>query len=248
MQDPDSIEIERRCKNLIGAEIKITSNIKLNDKSTWCYQLSNKNIVGDSFEEIMYPYLKKQFKEFIQGPKQMPPDFFNRGEFEYEMKCFTKKPSFDLGSFVSFVRQLTNDGGVERKLFKTKYLIFEYETTDTDSIVIKDFVFANLHELLNYAGKYPISIQVSDKTWKAIRPMSLKHRHRTIKTRSLFIEKFCQAIIECPNFIENREEKIQIIKTQFEQIVGGTKKRKRSRSDDDEDDDGSKIHKKKSRI
>jgi hypothetical protein len=238
LQDPDALEIKQRCEKLIGAEIKINSNIKLNDKSTWCFKLSNKNIVGDSLEEIIYPYLKKYFINFKKGPAQNPPDFYN-GKFEYEMKCYTRKPCFDLGSFNGFIKQLTAEGGVARKLYKTKYLIFEYHHEE-DIIVINNFFMANLYEILNYNGKYPISIQVCDKIWKSVRPCSMKHRHRHEKSSHIFIERFCEAIHLCPNnFIENREEKIEIIKSQFEKLLGNaggnTKKRKRSGSDDDEE-------------
>ena len=237
MQDPDANLIKQRCEKLIGGEIKINSNIKLNDKSTWCFSLSNKNIVGDSLEEIIYPYLKKYFKNIKKGPPQNSPDFYNDGKFEYEMKCYTRKPCFDLGSFNGFIKQLTAEGGVERKLYKTKYIIFEYHH-EKDIIVINNFFMANLYEILNYNGKYPISIQVCDKMWKSIRPCSMKHRHRHEKSAYIFIERFCEAIQRCPNFIENREEKIEIIKSQFEKLTGNagnTKKRKRYRSNDDDE-------------
>lgn len=237
LQDPDALEIKQRCEKLICAEIKINSNIKLNDKSTWCFSLSNKNIVGDSLEEIIYPYLKKYFKNIKKGPPQNSPDFYNDGKFEYEMKCYTQKPCFDLGSFNGFIKQLTAEGGVERKLYKTKYLIFEYHH-EKNIIVINNFFMANLYEILNYNGKYPISIQVCDKMWKSIRPCSMKHRHRHEKSAYIFIERFCEAIQLCPNFIEKREEKIEIIKSQFEKLTGNagnTKKRKRSRSNDDDE-------------
>jgi len=241
MQDPEAFEINKKCETLIGAEIKINSNIKLKNKSTWCFKLSNKNIVGDSLEEIIFPYLKKYFKHFKCGPKQKSPDFFNGDEFEYEMKTYTNKPSFDLGSFTGFLKQLTARGGVERKLFKTKYLIFQYHHNKEDVIVIDDFVFASLHEILNYKGKYPISLQVCDQVWKSIRPCSIAHRNRQEKSRYTFIGQFCEAIRVCPNFIENRREKIENIEQQFETLVGTTnttkKKRKRNDTEDEEEVD-----------
>lgn len=201
------------CKKLINSKIKLYYNIQLSDGNIDTGIIDNCNIVGSCLENILLPYLKNVQK----GPSQSSPDFLSN-EYEYELKCFINKPSFDISNFHSYINQLNEINGVNRKVFNTKYLIFKYDIKE-ETIHIKDFKMCNVWNLVNYTGKYPISIQNKNGTWYNIRPCSYNNIFSKDKTPELFINKLCEAIHICPNNINNRFDLISNIKTQFNKLI-----------------------------
>ena len=69
---------------------------------------------------------------------------------------------------------LCQDGGVYKKLFKTKYLVFEYAIIN-EKIKIVKFHYLNVYNLLGYSGKTPITMQIKKNMWYNIRPESVKN-------------------------------------------------------------------------
>ncbi len=55
--------------------------------------------------------------------------------------------------------------------------------------------------------------------WYNIRPCSFKDMGDNKKTPKLFIKQICEAIMETPNKIENKEKIIENIKKQFNKIT-----------------------------
>mgnify|MGYP001306338914 CR=1 FL=1 len=219
-EDPDTSIINNICKNIIGSEIKIEYNITFQNGDIDNGIIDNCNIVGDCLENILFPYIKKTIKTLEEGPKQSFPDFWNRNRrYNWELKTFNINhgPSFDISNFISYISQLLDDNGVDNKLFKTKYLIFEY-SFDNYIIKINKFKLCNVWEIINYDGKYPISLQNKKNTWYNIRPCKFSNMISKGKTPNLFIEKICEAILICPNKLEDRENKIINIKKQFNQL------------------------------
>jgi hypothetical protein len=163
-------------------------------------------------ENIIIPYLQSKIKTIEFGNKQQPPDFWNRDkQYDWELKLFTKHPSFDISNFISYINQLNNENGVEKKLYRTTYIIFKY-SMNTNYILIEDFKMCNIWELILYNGKYPISLQNKKNMWYNIRPCSFNNILET-KTQCIFIKQICKAIKECPNNIKNIEiqyNKLQI--------------------------------------
>lgn len=176
--------------------------------------ISNCNAVGDILEDIFYPSIKEKIQDFEEGPKQASPDFYGMNrQYEFEQKVFTKQPSFDIGNFTSYVNTLCEDGGVEKKLFRTKYLVYEYAIVHNSIRIIK-FHHLNVYNMVGYSGKTPITMQIKRNVWYNIRPCGSKQWYSEDKTPRLFIDSIIECIQQCPH-IEEKKHKIQSITEQF---------------------------------
>lgn len=179
--------------------------------------ICNCNAVGDILEDVFYPIFKEELDDFEEGPKQASPDYFGMNKtFEFEQKVFMTNPGFDIGNFTSYVNKLCENGGVYKKIFKTKYLVFEYSISD-EKITIVKFHYLNVYNLVSYKGKYPISMQVKKNVWYNIRPDSVKNWYSPLKTPQLFIDNIIECIKICPH-IEDKENKINSITEQLLQL------------------------------
>lgn len=222
-QDPDTEQIKTICESFIGAKIQISYNITLKNGDTGNGAIENCNIVGDCMENILYPFLKATIPTMEAGPKQKSPDYWNRKRnYYYEVKCFMGSPGFDVSNFNSYITQLIEN--LEKKLYKTQYLIFEYQI-EHEVIVITDFKLCNVWDIINYTGKYPISLQCKKGMWYNIRPCVFKDMNNKDKTPLLFIKQVCEAVLKTPNKLEDDKEKIidniyaQFYKLQFNTVL-----------------------------
>ena len=214
-EDPDCKKIYSICNDLVGAKIQFSYTITLVNNITQNIILENCNIIGDCIENILFPFIKNGVPTIEEGPKQSAPDYYNREKsFEWELKCFTGTPGFDISNVLSYFNQLNTDKGVERKLIKTKYLVFKYSIHE-NYISIDDFTMCNVWNMINYTGKYPISLQNKNGTWYNIRPGNYSDFKNSTKTAKQFIESICEAIKLCPNTIKNKSNMIHNIKQQF---------------------------------
>ena len=59
--------------------------------------------------------------------------------------------------------------------------------------------------MINYTGKYPISLQSKKDMWYNIRPCSFADM-KPEKTAEMFITQICKAIHETPNKLNNKEK------------------------------------------
>lgn len=178
--------------------------------------ISNTNAVGDVLESVFFPHINRILSDFIEGPAQASPDFYGEDGFEFEQKCFTKSPGFDIGNFESYIQQLCKENGVYKKLFKTKYLIYEYSMEGCDITILK-FHYLNVWNVVSFTGKEPISMQVKRGMWYNIRPGSTAKWYDTGKTPALFIAKIIECIHKCDQ-MKDKEEKILNIETQFAEL------------------------------
>jgi len=169
MVDPKTPEIKTICESLIGSKINIGFTITLQNGENHSGEINNCNIIGNCMEDILYPFIHKHIPTFEKGPKQSSPDFYNSKIWEWELKCFNKTPNFDIGNFNSYISSLENN--LEKKMYKTQYLIFEYNLKNK-IITIINFKLCNVWELINYTGKNPISLQCKKGMWYNIRPCS----------------------------------------------------------------------------
>lgn len=214
--DPQTIEIKTICESLIGATLQIGYNFQLSNGNMFSGDINNCNIIGDCMEDILYPFIKKHIPTFEKGPKQTSPDFYNSKIWHYELKCFHNTPGFDISNFNSYVYKLRDD--LETKMFRTQYLIFKYSFDNgTGTVKIIDFKLCHVWNLINYNGKYPISLQCKKGIWYNIRPCSFQEIS-TNKTPIMFVKKICEAIDKTPNKIEQRETIIHDIFNQFYRI------------------------------
>jgi hypothetical protein len=180
-------------------------------------QISNCNAVGNILEDVFYPIIKENLDDFDKGPKQASPDYYGKNkDYEFEQKVFMKKPGFDIGNFTSYVNMLVADGGVYKKLFKTKYLVFEYSIVNNKIKIIK-FHYLNVYNLVGYSKKNPITMQIKKDVWYNIRPDNPKNWYSIDKTPQLFIEKIIECIKKCSQ-LKDKEDKIKSITSQFENI------------------------------
>jgi len=206
-------ELIKICKGFENEEIELYATFMKNK-----IKINNCNIIGDLFEDLFFYEIKNKLLDFEEGPKQSSPDFYGMNKnFEFEQKLFMINPGFDIGNFTSYVNQLSSENGVYRKLFNTKYLIFEYFMNIDKNIIIKKFHYLNVYNIVSYNGKYPISMQVKKNIWYNIRPDSVKNWYLDNKTPKVFIEKIIECINICPH-IENKDEKINSINKQFDEI------------------------------
>jgi hypothetical protein len=159
MEDPDTQLIVDTCQSIVGAKISLSYSIVFADGSSNTSKFSNCNIVGDVMESVIYPHLKKSVPTLEEGPKQDSPDYWNRDRtFELEQKTFMGTPGFDIGSITGYISSLARPGGVNRKLYKTKYIIFEY-ILKNDEAEVKQFWSLSVWDLCGaYGGKKPINI------------------------------------------------------------------------------------------
>lgn len=214
----NSEQLVSLCKTFEEQQLELYG-IFMNKKIKFC----NCNAIGDILEDVFFPIIKDAIPEFTEGPKQASPDYYvicDDKKYEFEQKVFLQNPGFDIGNFSSYVDQLCKEDGVYKKLFMTKYLVFEYSMTDdkeNNNIIIKKFHYLNVYNLVSYKGKYPISMQVKRNIWYNIRPDSVKNWYLPEKTPKLFIDKIIESIELCPN-IENKDEKIKSINDQFTKI------------------------------
>lgn len=209
--DPKTKEIKKICTSLIGCKINIGFTITLQNGENHSGEINNCNIVGDCIEYILYPFINKYIPTFEKGPKQSSPDFLNSKIWEWELKCFSNTPGFDISNFNSYISQLEDN--LEKKMYKTQYLIFRYNLKN-GIIEITDFKLCNVWEIINYTGKYPISLQCKKGMWYNIRPCSFNDMTAN-KTPIVFIKKICEAIDKSPNKIEDKQKTINNIYNQF---------------------------------
>ena len=209
--DPQTPEIRKICESLIGCKINIGFTIALQNGKIHSGKIENCNIIGDCMENILFPFIKEHIPSFEKGPKQASPDFYNSKIWEWELKCFSKAPCFDISNFNSYVYQLENN--LKKKMFQTQYLIFQY-SFENGIVLITNFKLCNVWEILNYKGKYPISLQCKKGIWYNIRPCSFNDMN-TNKKPSLFIKHICRAISETPNKLKNKQKIINTIYNQF---------------------------------
>lgn len=198
--DNDTDTIRNVCESLIGAEMRMNCEITLRNGHKSDISMVNTNIIGDCLEDLLYPFISAKLPNFKHGEKQKSPDFYN-GEFEWELKTFTKQANFDIGNFTSYIDQLADDDGIMRKLYQTQYLIFEYEyITNMKKFTIKDFHICNVCNLVSYSGKYPLSMQVKKGMWYNLRPVSsMRAIKYSVATPALFIANIIRCVNMCPN-------------------------------------------------
>lgn len=200
------------CKSFEGQDIILNATFMGK-----MFPVYNCNTVGDILEDICYPIIKETLNDFERGPKQASPDFYGINKnFEFEQKVFIKNPGFDIGNFTSYINMLCTEGGLYRKLFKTKYLIFEYLIVDEKIRIVK-FHYLSVYNLVGYSGKTPITMQIKKNVWYNIRPDNVKKWYCAKKTPELFVDNIIKCINLCPH-IEDKEEKILSINKQFNEL------------------------------
>jgi len=219
--DPKTPEIKKICESLIGCKINIGFTITLKSGENFSGEINNCNIVGDCMEDIIYPFINKYIPTFEKGPKQSSPDFYNSKIWEWELKCFSNTPCFDISNFNSYISQLEEN--LEKKMYRTQYLIFKYNLKN-GIITITDFKLCNVWQIINYKGKYPISLQSKKSMWYNIRPCNFNDMNAVDKTPNMFIKKIVDAIDKTPNNMENKTRTInniykQFYKLQFSRII-----------------------------
>jgi hypothetical protein len=210
---PNKETLVQLCKSFEKQEITLVATFA--GKSI---PICNCNAVGDLLEDIFYPFFKEKLDDFEEGPKQASPDYYGMKQtFEFEQKVFMKTPGFDIGNLMSYINVLSEQGGVYKKMFKTKYLVFEYAVTDDKKIKIIQFHYLNVYNLVGYSGKRPMKVQVKNNVWYNIRPDSVKKWYCPNKTPQLFIDKIIECIQACPH-IEDKQSKITSITNQFTKL------------------------------
>jgi hypothetical protein len=180
---------------LIGCELSIRYSLSKNGKQISSAMINNNNCVGDIIEQIvgdMYGHMLEK------GKPNQSPDYYMKDPrtfmasqtvHEVEIKAFTNNPNFDIGNFDTYIRELSKENGIKKKIFKTIYLIVEYEMVTNTLFNIKNVYAKNVWQLPGYGGKYPLSVQVKQNRPHNIRPGTVKGWEDPLKTPSLFIHR-----------------------------------------------------------
>lgn len=211
------IEIEKILKTLVGSRIKLNYEISLTNGEMFKSQLNDCNVVGNSLENIIFPILRNKIPTFQKGEKQKSPDFFDsNSKIEFELKAFKKSPCFDVANFNSYINQINTN--LSNKVFNTYYIIYQYDIINENSLInIIDFKLLNVWNIVSFTGKYPISVQNKKGFWYNIRPCSsFKQMDDKSKTHELFINKICEAILQTPNNIPEKNKIIENIRNQYQ--------------------------------
>jgi len=211
MNYPNLEALDALCKSFVGKEFVLTANF--NGRSL---PIMNPNLVGDLLEDMFFPFYKEAFPDFEEGPKQESPDFFaHEKQFQFEQKTFYNSPGFDISNFTSLIHQISKPGGLVKKVFKTKYLVYEYGVKGS-AFVIKNFWMLNIWNLPTYRKTYPISMQLKKKMWYNIRPGTKASWMGSTKTPHMFLDNLLECINKCPH-LEERESLKSSIVTQIEE-------------------------------
>ena len=214
--DKNREDIIKISKEFIGHYITLTAEFSFNGKKII---LRDCNVIGNILEDIFVKEYSEKILSFEKGPKQESPDFWTTNKlYEYEIKCFTKSPGFDIANFNSYIDQLQIPGGVYKKIFLTKYLVFEYQISE-NKIYIKDFKFLNTWDIMGYNGKNPMTVQNKKGIWYNLRPCGKKEWIKNSKGPYLLVNKILESIEKCPNNIKDKEEKKQSIEKQFKELT-----------------------------
>jgi hypothetical protein len=216
MEYPNIEILNKLCKGFIGKKINLSCTF--NNRSI---PIMNPNLVGDLLEDTFFPFYKESCPDFEEGPKQESPDFFADGKkYQFEQKSFYGSPGFDISNFTSFLHQISKPGGLEKKLFKTKYLIYEYGIDD-DSFIIKNFWLLNVWQLPSYGNTHPISMQVKKKVWYNIRPGAKSSWYDEKKTPHIFLERLLECLDKCPHIEDKETLRISILSQMEEAKIQG---------------------------
>lgn len=208
---PNLEALDTLCKGFIGEKIVLTATFKGRS-----LPIMNPNLVGDLLEDIFYPFYKEVCPDFEEGPKQESPDFFgHEREFQFEQKAFYGSPGFDISNFTSLIHQISKPGGLIKKIFKTKYLVYEYGIEES-AFVIKNFWMLNIWNLPTYHNLYPISMQVKKSVWYNIRPGTKAGWMDSSKTPHVFLDSLLQCIDRCSHLEDKQALKTSIL-TQMEE-------------------------------
>lgn len=208
---PNLEGLNQLCTSFIGKKIQLTASF--NNRTI---PIKNPNLIGDLLEDLFFPFYKETCPDFEEGPKQECPDFFAGNKaYQFEQKAFLGSPGFDISNFTSFLHQISKPGGLETKLFRTKYLVYEYGMEE-EYFVIKNFWMLSIWQLPTYDNTYPISMQVKKKMWYNIRPGTKLSWNDPTKTPLKFIEKIIECLEKCPH-IEDKDTLKDSIITQMEQ-------------------------------
>lgn len=186
--------------DLIGSELMVSYSLRKNGIEIASNQINNSNSVGNVIEQVIGDLYSDML---IEGPPNQSPDYYiknpltfieNQTVNEVEVKVFENNPNFDIGNFDAYTRVVFDtESGLNIKIFKTMYLIIEYESITSHSFHIKDVWVKNVWELPNYDGKYPLSLQVKQNRPYNIRPGTKKSWDDEKKTPQMFID----SLIEC---------------------------------------------------
>ena len=208
---PHINELKATCESFVGQVVHLSA-VFMGETTP----VDNPNIIGDLLDSILLPHLRKKIPCLTKGPSNASPDFYGGYDFEIEQKAFTNSPGFDISNFQSYVNKLVEKGGVMKKLFRTIYPVYEYVPI-SGGASIKKAQLLNVWNLVNYDGKYPISMQVKDGTWYNIRPSASSGWLDTTKTPQKFIDNIVKCIGMCSQ-ISDKETKIKSIQDQFANI------------------------------
>ena len=206
-------ELKALCESFKGQAVQLNATFMGR-----AVAIANPNLVGDLLEDIFFPIFKEKFADFEEGPLQDPPDYYAAGKaFAFEQKVFSSKngPGFDVAPFPSLVDTLAN-GNLIYKLFKTKYLVFEY-IPEGGVFTIKNFWLLNMWQLPNYydapyGSHKPMSMQVKRNIWYNVRPGSTSSWLDPTKTAQKFLEKLIASIDLAPNINNKEAAKASILK------------------------------------
>lgn len=180
--------------------------------------ITNTNLVGDLLEDVFFHGGLKDLGDFEEGPKQSSPDFYAENKaFQFEQKAFAESPGFDIANFESLISQLVEDGGLFKKMFLTKYLVFQYKILDS-SVSVKSFRLLNIWQLPSYVGKRPISVQEKRGMWYNIRPQAMSTWDQSTKTPARFVNAIKECILTCSQ-VKDKESKIARIDEQWRDIL-----------------------------
>ena len=70
--DPDTHLFSEVCKSLVGAKIRLNYTIELLNGDRFTNTLNNCNVVGDCLENVLFPFLKRRYRQSKKDQSRHP--------------------------------------------------------------------------------------------------------------------------------------------------------------------------------
>ena len=135
--------------------------------------VKQKDVVGNIMQEWLEGWLIKNGIDFrTNSNSQMPPDFFlnpddlTRDLLEVKAFNYDAQPGFDIADFNMYQSEI-----VEKPyMLHVKYLIFGYQMTEDDYVIIRNLWLKNVWEICRRMENWPMNLQIKDNVVQKIRP------------------------------------------------------------------------------
>jgi len=203
---------------IVNADGEITFNLK-----SFKITVEQNNVVGNILEEWLAKWMKDKDYAFIHNEKQKSPDFWldpdNKDKDWLEVKSYTGSPSFDLGGFRGYIKEVQKS---PQKL-DAKYLIIKYKMYKGGRLEIVNIWLKNVWEISSPMASWPVRVQYKNNAIVNLRPApwySDNTDYPQFKSLEHFLAALEQTIYKYHETNSIAESWLDDVKTNYQQYCG----------------------------